>query len=323
MASNKHDPRGSVWRKWDFQVHTPESHLNNQFGTNWDIYVQGLFRAAISKDLAVLAITDYFTIDGYKKLRQNYIENDTKLNQLFNADEVARIKNITVLANVEFRLRNIVNDSRVNAHVIFSDEVPIRDIEENFLHDLDFTEQAQPQTTAQKRKLKVENLRELGTRLQAEHAEFRGQSPLFIGMKNAVVDDDMILTLLSDTRFKDKFLFCVVADEDLPKMKWNSQAHLTRKVLIQRSDALFSANPSTRQWALGLRHPARPSRRRAENPAAGLDLGQFVESEGRARGVYEAVPRDASQHLSSVQRDREGRHGLALRGRSHQVGLRT
>lgn len=248
MADNRNDPRGSVWRKWDFQVHTPESHLNNQFGADWDAYVQGLFRAAMAKGLAVIAVTDYFTVDGYKKLKEVYLSDPAKMSVLFSPDEIEKIKTITVLANVEFRLRNIVNDSRVNAHVIFSDEVPIRDIEENFLHDLDFTEEAQPQTTAQKRKLKVENIRELGARLQTEQPEFQAhKNPLFTGMMNAVVDDDQIMERLKDSRFKDKFLFCVVADEDLPKMKWVSQAHLSRKVLIQRSDALFSANPSTRK----------------------------------------------------------------------------
>lgn len=252
MTDNRNDPRGSVWRKWDFQVHTPESHLNNQFGADWDAYVQGLFRAAMAKGLAVIAVTDYFTIDGYKTLKNVYLSDRAKMAALFSPDEIEKIKAITVLANVEFRLRNIVNDSRVNAHVIFSDEVPIRDIEENFLHDLDFTEEAQPQTTAQKRKLKVENIRALGARLQTEQPEFRAhKNPLFTGMMNAVVDDDQIMERLKDSRFKDKFLFCVVADEDLPKMKWVSQAHLSRKVLIQRSDALFSANPSTRKWALG------------------------------------------------------------------------
>lgn len=252
MVDNRNDPRGSVWRKWDFQVHTPESHLNNQFGADWDAYVQGLFRAAMAKGLAVIAVTDYFTVDGYKKLKEVYLGDPAKMAVLFSADEIEKINAITVLANVEFRLRNIVNESRVNAHVIFSDEVPIRDIEENFLHDLDFTDEAQPQTTAQKRKLKVENLRALGARLQTEQPEFKAHSsPLFTGMMNAVVDDDQIMERLKDSRFKDKFLFCVVADEDLPKMKWVSQAHLSRKVLIQRSDALFSANPSTRKWALG------------------------------------------------------------------------
>lgn len=252
MHDSSADNRGSLWRKWDFQVHTPASHLNNQFGHDWDLYVQGLFRTAIAKDLAAIALTDYFTIDGYKRVRQDYLDRPEKLAELFTPDEVASIQKIRVFPNVEFRLNKIIdNSSRVNAHVLLSDALSIRDIEENFLHDLEFTEEAQPQSTAQKRKLKVENLRELGARLQTEHAKFQDAGDaLFVGMMNAVVDDDSILKGLGDSRFKDKFLFCVVADEDLPKLKWDSQAHHSRKVLIQRSDALFSGNPSTRSWAL-------------------------------------------------------------------------
>jgi hypothetical protein len=52
-------------------------------------------------------------------------------------------------------------------------------------------------------------------------------------------------------RFKEKFLFCVVADEDLSKISWDSQDHLTRKVLIQRSDALFSNSPAHAELGLG------------------------------------------------------------------------
>lgn len=58
------DARGSLWRKWNFQVHKPASHLNNQFGSDWDGYVQKLFRTAIAKDISAIALTDYFTIDG-------------------------------------------------------------------------------------------------------------------------------------------------------------------------------------------------------------------------------------------------------------------
>lgn len=121
--NNEHDPRGSIWRKWDFQVHTPASHLNNQFGADWDVYVQNLFRTAISKEIAVIALTDYFTIDGYKKVKEDYLHHPAKLAELFTAEEVEAIAGIRVLANVEFRLDKLINDSRVNAHVIFSDEL--------------------------------------------------------------------------------------------------------------------------------------------------------------------------------------------------------
>lgn len=251
MTTNNSNPQGSIWRKWDFQVHTPASHLNNQFGSDWDVYVQNLFRTAIAKGLSAIALTDYFTIDGYKRVREFYLAKPDTMHELFTPEEVDAINGIRVLANVEFRLDKLINDSRVNAHVIFSDELTTRDIEENFLHDLQFTYEAEPQATALKRKLKVENLRELGAKLIDEHSNFRNDGDaLFVGMKNAVVDDDQILESLGDPRFKDKFLFCVVADEDLPRVKWDSQGHLTRKLLLQRSDALFSGNPSTRNWAL-------------------------------------------------------------------------
>jgi hypothetical protein len=233
--------RGSEWRRWDLQIHTPASHLNNQFGIDWDRYVQGLFRAAIAKDLAVIGLTDYFTIDGYKTIKEQYLANPAKLAQLFSPEEVEQTERIRVFPNVEFRLNKLVGPNRINCHVICSDEIPIKDIEENFLHDLSFTNEAQPQATAERRKLKVQNLEEFGARLIKEHPAFADEG---------TPDDDDILKALQDSKFRDKFLFCVVADEDLSKLKWNSQDHHVRKVLIQRSDALFAGNPSTRRWAL-------------------------------------------------------------------------
>src|SRR5260370_34558405 len=72
-------------------------------------------------------------------------------------------------------------------------------------------------------------------------------------MMNAVVDHKQISKILSDKEsiFGGKYLFGVMADEDLSAISWNSRDHLTRKVLIQKSDLLFSSNQSTRQWALG------------------------------------------------------------------------
>jgi hypothetical protein len=245
-------PRGSEWRKWDLQIHTPASHLNNQFGSDWDAYVQGLFRAAIEKDIAVIGLTDYFTIDGYRKVKEDYLAKPEKLASLFEPNEIKKIAKIRVFPNVEFRLRTLVGPNRINCHVILSDEVSSSDIEEHFLHDLTFTNQAEPQTSAQTRKLKTDNLRTFGARLIDEHPLFADDGDaLFVGMKNAVVDDNEVVKLLSqDERFKDKYFFCVVPDEDLSKISWNCQDHHVRKTLIQRSDALFAGNPATMRSAI-------------------------------------------------------------------------
>lgn len=78
---------GSEWRKWDFHIHTPYSILNNQFGFNpfvlsddelesaFDGYVKELFTRAIDAEIAAIGITDYFMIDGYERLMQEYCLN--------------------------------------------------------------------------------------------------------------------------------------------------------------------------------------------------------------------------------------------------------
>src|SRR6185437_10003954 len=63
--------RGSTWHKWDLHIHSPLSLLNNQFPhlaggkADWEAYISKLEES----DLSVVGITDYFTIDGYKIVR--------------------------------------------------------------------------------------------------------------------------------------------------------------------------------------------------------------------------------------------------------------
>jgi hypothetical protein len=194
-------PKGSEWRKWDLHVHTPFSHLNNGFGTDWDNYVTELFRRALANNIAVIGITDYFTIEGYKKLRLEYLDQPKKMEELFPVEEdLARIGQILVLPNIEFRLNKLVGANRINFHVLFSNDVKINDIEENFLHELDFIYEAGPQSEDEKRKLKVKNLEELGAKLNKEHKAFAGQPAIYTGMMNAVVDDSQINNLLANKR---------------------------------------------------------------------------------------------------------------------------
>ena len=70
-----HHYKGSEWNKWDLHIHTPESGMANQFGNDWDKYVLSLFKSVIANNIAVIGITDYFTIDGYKKLLTDYLKN--------------------------------------------------------------------------------------------------------------------------------------------------------------------------------------------------------------------------------------------------------
>jgi hypothetical protein len=133
MRLNPSDPnvsfrldRGSEWRKWDLHIHSPMSALNNQFPRlqgdepDWARYLGHL---ATLQGVAALGITDYFSIEGYRKVRESWRAGNLPNIQL-------------ILPNVELRLGTFVARGeaykRVNYHVIFSDEVSPDDIDDHF-----------------------------------------------------------------------------------------------------------------------------------------------------------------------------------------------
>jgi hypothetical protein len=250
VAKSVHFPAGSAWRKWDLHIHSPLSLLNNQFShcsdgaPDWETYISKLEHM----DVSVVGITDYFTIDGYKQVRE--------------FKEAGRLQNIqTVLPNVELRLNNVLSSRkdgekprRLNFHVIFSDDIAPQDIEEHFLHDLDFYYEGSPQNRDQMRKLKLSNIAALGRKLLEENQHFRdtGESALLIGARTTVVNPEQVTDILSrDSRFKDKYL--LVFPEELSHLiEWGKQDHVIRQVLLQKSDMVFSSNSRTGMWCAGL-----------------------------------------------------------------------
>lgn len=254
-------PRGSEWRRWDLQVHTPFSALNNGFGHEFNVYAKAIFETAISKKIAVVGVTDYFCIDGYKQLRAIQQDTDALTALLVDPSKVAAARRTLLIPNVELRTPVVITrpgrpDARVNLHVIFSDELTPESLEENFLRNLRFTAQGSPGGADEEHALTVANLGDLGRTLKRDHQEFVGHSDIFVGMMNAVVSHEMVTAALTrqDSRFKDRYLLVTPADEDLSECSWDGQAHLTRKLYIQKSHMLFSSNAGTRAFGLGEKH---------------------------------------------------------------------
>ena len=239
-------PRGSEWRKWDLHVHSPLSALANEFPKlpsgepDWEAY---LVKLESFRDLPVVGITDYFTIEGYRKLWE-----------FRRAGRLPAIQSL--LANVEFRLDRLVgtNDGhrRLNYHVIFSEQVTPDEIDEHFLQEIKFLYQGDPQRLDLSLSLRRTNLELLGRRLKQEHAPFRDRGDFEIGCMNATVDPARIKDVLVAKAdiFKDRYLI-VLPEEHLSLLQWNGQDHQTRKLLLQGADAIFSANPGTIAWARG------------------------------------------------------------------------
>ena len=246
--------RGSEWRKWDLHVHTPESGMSNKFGNNWDEYVKALFQTAISNEVAVIGVTDYFTIDGYKKLKKEYYEDRSKLLTLFDNDVelVDRIQQIRLFPNVEFRLNKFVGSSRINYHVIFSDQLSIEAIEDNFLHELKIIYEQYPDATDCQHSLKRSNIENLGKKIKKEQPSFH-DSDFVVGCANAVVDDQQIRKILKDYSniFEGKYIIVIPVDEDLSSLRWDGQDHHVRKGFYQHSNAFFTSNIKTVEFALG------------------------------------------------------------------------
>lgn len=70
--------KGSEWRRWELHIHTPDTQKNDNFtGSSseekWEKYYQDINTYIGSGDdplkvIAVIAITDYLSIDNYKKV---------------------------------------------------------------------------------------------------------------------------------------------------------------------------------------------------------------------------------------------------------------
>src|SRR5258708_31766199 len=98
-------PQGSQWRRWDLHVHTPASALAAKF-KGWDEYIDALERAG--KSVSVLGVTDYCSIEGYKKTLEYR--------------EKGRLKHFDlVVPNVEFRIEPETPEGRaINIHLVIS-----------------------------------------------------------------------------------------------------------------------------------------------------------------------------------------------------------
>ncbi|HEY5371179.1 MAG TPA: hypothetical protein VIJ75_19520 [Hanamia sp.] len=104
--------RGSVWRKWDLHIHTPETKKNDQFegatpAEKWEKFIETINNS--SEEIAAIGITDYFSIVNYFKFKE-YIATG-KITKQFEL----------VLPNIEVRVLPVTGSSTpINLHCIFN-----------------------------------------------------------------------------------------------------------------------------------------------------------------------------------------------------------
>lgn len=117
MAKDNQFSRGSEWRKWDLHLHSPDTKINNQYGSGiavWDEFCKKIE----DSDVKAFGITDYFSGDAYSCFIKNFNKKYPDSHKIF-------------FPNIELRTNDVVNAAQeeVNVHLIFNSFLP--DIEKN------------------------------------------------------------------------------------------------------------------------------------------------------------------------------------------------
>lgn len=243
------DPRGSVWRKWDLHVHTPDSLVQQYGGAGADVWVKFIQAlSALPPEIKVLGINDYIFLDGYKKV--------------LAAKEAGKLPNIDLLLPViELRLDKFGGSksglSRVNYHVIFSDEIKPEIIESQFLSALCSKYVLTPEHESLRTSGKWaavptrQSIEDLGRLIiesvpETERAKFH--APIIEGFNNLCLNISAIQDILKSQYFVGKTL-TAVGKTEWADIKWNDQSIADKKTIINSADLVFISSATAAEYA--------------------------------------------------------------------------
>ncbi len=275
--------RGSTWRRWDLHVHTPDSIVNHFGGSGieaWDRYIEAL--ASLPEDIKVLGINDYLFLDGYRRV--------------VKAKQEGKLPNIDlILPVVELRIDKFGGSksklSRVNYHVIFSDQIDPDVIDSQFLAALCSKYVLSPEYdnfrtegkwAAVPTRKSLEDLGNLIIESVPAHEREKFGSPLVEGFNNLCISLQAIRSVLDTPYFAGKTI-TAVGKTEWADIKWNEQSIADKKTIINSADLVFIASESPEHW----------QRAKAALEEAGVN-GRILDCS------------DAHRHADSTDKDRLG-----------------
>ncbi|WP_420556389.1 TrlF family AAA-like ATPase [Roseovarius sp.] len=106
--------QGSLWRRWDLHIHTPETKLANNYkvaaGSVWDTYLDALE----ASDVHVFGLTDYFSCDNYFVAVKKYRDRFPDGKKVF-------------FPNIELRLSAAIGKegNSPDMHIIFDNDLDV------------------------------------------------------------------------------------------------------------------------------------------------------------------------------------------------------
>jgi len=131
-------PTGSEWRRWDLHIHTPGTNKNDGYEgrtteEKWENFYKSICDyvgdgSDPQKSISVIGITDYFTLDNYRKvLEDNKLPSCIKL----------------IIPNVEMRIIPVSGSSPVNIHFLFEPSI-VDKLDSRFFNKLEIKHKGIP-----------------------------------------------------------------------------------------------------------------------------------------------------------------------------------
>jgi len=241
--------RGSEWRRWDLHIHTPETLKNDAFsGTTpdekWEQFYNDIIKyigdgSDSTKNIAVIGITDYLSVDNYKKvILDKKLPNSVKM----------------IIPNIEMRIQPIANDTPINIHFLFNPQI-IDTIEDRFFAKLSFHYGTTDFSAAHS------ELVRLG---KTSAQSLSDQDAYHKGIEQFVPSFDTITALFSnDTELRENVIILVSNSSNdgvsgavnhsdyLDTSSGESQLKLFRQSIYRFVDGIFSPKPSDIDFFLG------------------------------------------------------------------------
>jgi predicted ATPase len=240
--------RGSEWRRWDLHVHTPFTLKNDCFaGANADEKWQNFFDTILSyvgnmtdpqKAVCAIGITDYFSVENYKKV-------------IANNSVTSKIP--LILPNVELRLLPAPAQSALNLHCIFNPVLTPEEIEDRFLSKLSFSKNDQEYSAT------ASSLVRLGKAI-GNNNSFGEYEATQVAINQFVVSIDQVKDIFNnDKNLRNDTIIVIpnsqndgasgIGNQSLS----NACSNLTtfRQELYKFADVVFSGNPNDTLYFLG------------------------------------------------------------------------
>ncbi len=243
--------RGSEWRKWDLHIHTKGTNKNDNFSSSdFKEFCITLFKKALEKNIQAIGITDYFSIDNYKEVKQ-FVDNIDSTSD-FEEQERDKIRKILLLLNVELRLLPATSSGGlINIHCLFNpDDSFLETLENDFFGSLE---------DSGGNKMNRAGLITLG---KASDSSLNDEGAYKKGVEEFHIEPSNLIKLLKDKPELKENAIIVVSNsnndgasalQEHYKLFENETGSLNavRRNIYKLSDAIFSGNPNDREFFLG------------------------------------------------------------------------